>query len=128
MDINYIGLITAVGTFLTIGLFHPIVIVSEYHFGTRCWWWFLLAGLCFVAVSLFVENQIVSTLFGVVGCSCLWSILEIFEQRKRVLKGWFPMNPERAHEYEQDLAKMKAELEKESDATEQEKDRPSEQQ
>ncbi|MBQ3875694.1 MAG: DUF4491 family protein, partial [Bacteroidaceae bacterium] len=31
---NYIGLITAVATFLIIGVFHPIVIKGEYHFGT----------------------------------------------------------------------------------------------
>ena len=31
---NFTGLIIAVTTFLVIGLFHPIVIKSEYHFGT----------------------------------------------------------------------------------------------
>lgn len=97
---QFIGLIVAVGTFFAIGLFHPIVIKWEYYFGTRGWWIFLLVGLAFVAGSLFAENQIISTLLGVVGCSCLWSILEIFEQRKRVLKGWFPMNPKRKKDYE----------------------------
>ncbi len=96
---NFIGLIIAVITFLTIGLFHPIVIKAEYYFGTRCWWWFLLAGIAFICASLFVDNQVVSTILGVIGCSCLWSILEIFEQRERVLKGWFPMNPKRKEEY-----------------------------
>lgn len=97
---NFIGLIIAVVTFLVIGIFHPIVIKGEYYFGTKCWWWFLVIGIMFVAASLYVENQIVSTILGVVGCSCLWSILEIFEQRDRVLKGWFPMNPKRKSEYE----------------------------
>lgn len=97
---NFIGLIIAFATFLTIGIFHPIVIKSEYYFGTRCWWVFLLSGIAFVALSLFVENQILSTLLGVVGCSCLWSILEIFEQKERVQKGWFPMNPKRQKDYE----------------------------
>jgi len=97
---NFIGLIIAVVTFLVIGIFHPIVIKGEYYFGTKCWWWFLVIGILFVAASLYVENQIVSTILGVVGCSCLWSILEIFEQRDRVLKGWFPMNPKRKSEYE----------------------------
>lgn len=92
---NFIGLIIAVATFLIIGLFHPIVIKSEYYFGVKCWWVFLLAGIAFIAGSLFVENQVVSTILGVVGCSCLWSILEIFEQRDRVKKGWFPKNPKR---------------------------------
>ena len=92
---NFIGLIIAVVTFLTIGLFHPIVIKAEYYFGTHCWWVFLLAGIAFICGSLFVENQTLSTILGVIGCSCLWSILELFEQRKRVERGWFPANPKR---------------------------------
>ena len=41
-----------------------------------------------------------SAILGVLGATCLWTIGEIFEQRKRVKKGWFPMNPKRAKEYE----------------------------
>ena len=96
---NFTGLIIAVTTFLVIGLFHPIVIKSEYHFGTRCWWVFALAGIAFIAVSLAVRNDILSSVLGVVGCSCLWSILELFQQRERVRKGWFPMNPKRKGDY-----------------------------
>ena len=96
---NFTGLIIAVTTFLVIGLFHPIVIKSEYHFGTRCWWVFALAGIVFIAVSLAVRNDILRPVLGVVGCSCLWSILELFQQRERVRKGWFPMNPKRKGDY-----------------------------
>ena len=96
---NFTGLIIAVTKFLVIGLFHPIVIKSEYHFGTRCWWVFALAGIVFIAVSLAVRNDILSPVLGVVGCSCLWSILELFQQRERVRKGWFPMNPKRKGDY-----------------------------
>ena len=96
---NFTGLIIAVTTFLVIGLFHPIVIKSEYHFGTRCWWVFALAGIVFIAVSLAVRNDILSPVLGVVGCSCLWSILELFQPRERVRKGWFPMNPKRKGDY-----------------------------
>ena len=96
---NFTGLIIAVTTFLVIGLFHPIVRKSEYHFGTRCWWVFALAGIVFIAVSLAVRNDILSPVLGVVGCSCLWSILELFQQRERVRKGWFPMNPKRKGDY-----------------------------
>lgn len=98
---NYLGLITAVSTFLIIGLFHPIVIKSEYYFGTRCWWVFFVMGLLFIAGSLVVANSMVSIVLGVIGCSCLWSILEIFEQRQRVQRGWFPMNPKRKADYEE---------------------------
>lgn len=97
---NFIGLITAVATFLIIGLFHPIVIKSEYYFGTKCWVAFLLAGLAFIGASVLIDNTIASIVLGVIGCSCLWSILEIFEQKQRVQKGWFPMNPKRKNEYD----------------------------
>ncbi|MBP5571706.1 MAG: DUF4491 family protein [Bacteroidales bacterium] len=30
--------------------------------------------------------------------SCFWGILEMFQQERRVVKGWFPENPKR-HEY-----------------------------
>ena len=97
---NYLGVIIAVVTFLVIGVFHPIVIKYEYYFGTKNWWVFLLAGILFVVASLWLENVVLSSLFGVVGCSCFWSILEVFEQKKRVQKGWFPKNPKRKDEYE----------------------------
>lgn len=98
---NFTGLILAISTFFIIGIFHPIVIKYEYHFGVRGWWIFLLCGLFFIIGSLFVANNIVSPILGVIGCSCLWSILEIFEQRQRVKKGWFPMNPKRKKDYEE---------------------------
>lgn len=97
---NYLGVIIAVVTFLVIGVFHPIVIKYEYYFGTKHWWVFLLLGVLFVGASLWLENVVFSSVFGVIGCSCFWSILEVFEQRKRVMKGWFPKNPKRKDEYE----------------------------
>ena len=42
----------------------------------------------------------VSSGLGVFSFSSFWTIKELFEQRERVLKGWFPMNPQRKHEYE----------------------------
>jgi hypothetical protein len=32
---------------------------------------------------------------GVTAFSSFWSIIEVFEQRERVRKGWFPENPKR---------------------------------
>lgn len=92
---NFTGIIVAVVTFLIIGLFHPIVIKAEYYWGVKCWWLFLVGGLITLALSLFIENFIASMVLGVLGVSMLWSILEIFEQRERVRKGWFPSNPKR---------------------------------
>lgn len=89
------GLIIAVVTFFIIGVFHPIVIKSEYYWGVKCWPLFAVLGIVLLGVSLFVSNTLVGAIIGVTGCSSLWSILEIFEQRERVRKGWFPKNPNR---------------------------------
>lgn len=97
----FTGIIIAVSTFLIIGMFHPLVIKTEYYTGTRYWWVFLLLGIASVCCALFVADILLSSLLGVAGASFLWSIGELFEQRKRVLKGWFPMNPKRKADYEQ---------------------------
>lgn len=97
---NLLGLTIGLATFLVIGLFHPIVIKAEYHFGSRCWWAFLIAGFVFISLSLIMKEVLYSTIMGVIGFSCFWSILEIFEQTKRVEKGWFPANPKRTKKVE----------------------------
>lgn len=90
MHLHFTGLIIGVATFVVIGIFHPLVIKGEYYFGVRCWWVFLLMGIAAVAGSLFVDDVLWSTLLAVWGASSFWSIGELFEQRKRVEKGWFP--------------------------------------
>lgn len=96
---NLEGIILGLAAFLCIGLFHPIVIKAEYHFGTRCWWLFALVGLTALTLSLFTGSTYLSVLLGVFAFSCFWSIHELFEQKKRVKKGWFPRNPKR-NDYE----------------------------
>ena len=94
-DNHLLGLLIGISTFLIIGLFHPLVIKCEYYFGTKCWWWFLILGLIGVGLSIWVENVLWSTLLGVFSFSSFWTIKEIFDQKKRVIKGWFPRNPKR---------------------------------
>lgn len=94
-EYHLLGLIIGICTFLIIGLFHPVVIKCEYYFGTRCWWWFLVLGLIGVGLSIWVENVLWSTLLGVFAFSSFWTVKEIFDQAKRVEKGWFPRNPNR---------------------------------
>ena len=91
----FTGIIIAVTTFLTIGLWHPIVIKTEYYFGTRAWIAYLIIGLASITWALFIENTILSAIVGVFGASALWGIGELFSQKKRVEKGWFPKNPKR---------------------------------
>lgn len=87
---NLTGVVIGVATFLIIGLFHPLVIKGEYWFGVKCWWVFLIMGIVAIAASLAINNLLWSTLLAVWGASSFWSIGELFEQRKRVEKGWFP--------------------------------------
>ena len=93
------GIVIGICTFLIIGLFHPIVIKAEYYWGTRCWWVFLVWGLAGMAVAVLFDHLLLSSLAGVFAFSSFWTIKELFEQRERVRKGWFPMNPKRKHEY-----------------------------
>lgn len=90
---NFSGLLVGLATFLIIGFFHPIVIKAEYYLGTGCWWIFLIDGIAFASLSVAVGNFILSTILGVVAFSSFWSILELFQQRERVRKGWFPKGP-----------------------------------
>ena len=90
MDLHFTGIVIGIATFLIIGIFHPLVIKGEYYFGVKCWWAFLLAGVAAISASLFVSDVTLSTLLAVFGASSLWGIHELFEQRKRVEKGWFP--------------------------------------
>ena len=95
MDLNFFGIIIGVATFLVIGLFHPLVIKAEYYIGVKSWWLFLLLGVVSAVASLLVENLVLSILLGVVAFSSFWSIGEVFQQKKRVEKGWFPANPKK---------------------------------
>ncbi|MDR2791309.1 MAG: DUF4491 family protein [Tannerellaceae bacterium] len=89
------GLLTGLTTFVIIGLFHPLVIKAEYYVGVRCWWAFLFAGLLAAGGSLYVANTFFSSALGVFAFSSFWGIKELFEQEKRVARGWFPANPKR---------------------------------
>ena len=95
MEVNFSGVAIGLATFIIIGVFHPLVIKAEYYWGVRSWWLFLLLGIVTGAVSLLVHNLIISILLGVVAFSSFWSIGEVFAQKKRVEKGWFPRNPKR---------------------------------
>ncbi|MGN0036601.1 MAG: DUF4491 family protein [Bacteroidaceae bacterium] len=94
----YSGLLVGISTFLIIGLFHPVVIKAEYYWGTRCWWVFLVLGVAGTIGSLLVENILLSSLLGVFAFSSFWTIKEVFDQEKRVKKGWFPKNPKRKYD------------------------------
>jgi hypothetical protein len=94
---NFTGIIIGVITFLIIGLLHPVVIKAEYFFGTKVWPIFLISGLLCIASSLFLASVAASSILSVLGFSLLWGIRELFEQKERVEKGWFPRNEKKKH-------------------------------
>jgi len=93
MVMNFQGLIIGIAAFAIIGVFHLIVIKSEYYIGKKMWPIFLLMGLLLALLSLFINNTTISAITGITGFTSLWSIHELFEQEERVKKGWFPNNP-----------------------------------
>lgn len=89
------GLFIGFCTFLIIGLFHPLVIKGEYHFGEKIKWAFLAGGIIFLIASILAKGLVLSAILGVASFSSFWGIKEVTEQVERVRKGWFPANPKR---------------------------------
>jgi hypothetical protein len=85
--------VLGVCVFLIIGLFHPLVVRAEYRFGVRSGWGFLLLGLGAGTACVLTGSLLLSACLGVTAFTSFWSIREVFQQRKRVAKGWFPANP-----------------------------------
>lgn len=92
---NFFGIIIGLIAFFIIGVFHPIVIKTEYYFGKKIWPVFLIVGIICLLISIIVNDKIISAMIGVLGFSSIWSIHELIEQEERVNKGWFPKNPRR---------------------------------
>lgn len=97
MELYFEGLAIGAFTFFIIGVSHPIVIKTEYYFGVKPWWLFLLVGLAALVAALLIKDVIISSILGVTAFTAFWSIKELFEQKQRVLKGWFPKNPKRTY-------------------------------
>ncbi len=94
---RFLGVIIGFCTLIIIGAFHPIVIKFEYHLGRKFWPLFLAAGIALLVVSVLEVDHTVSALAAILGCTCLWSIREVFEQAERVRQGRFPRNPKRSY-------------------------------
>jgi len=95
-NINYSGPLIGLMAFFAIGLFHPIVVKIEYHFGRRVWLALLFIGLTLLGVSVFLSN-ILATIVGVFGAGLIWSSFEVRWQHERVLKGQAKRNPNRKY-------------------------------
>lgn len=92
---NLFGLTLGVIMVLVIGLSHILIIKGEYYWGTKWWPWLMTAGLAFLIASLLVKNDFLSGGFGIISFCMFWGIQELFKQKQRVGRGWFPKNPNR---------------------------------
>ncbi len=90
---EFTGVLIGLCTFIIIGVFHPLVIKGYYYLGLKSRWYFLIGGIIALGCCLYIDSVFFSSLLGVTAFSCFWSIKEVYEQKKRVEKGWFPPNP-----------------------------------
>ena len=93
--LNFSGIVIGIFAFIITGIFHPIVVKSEYYFTEKIWPLFLILGIISAFLSLIIQNHTLSGIFGILSFVLLWCIRELKEQTKRVEKGWFPKNPKR---------------------------------
>jgi len=92
---NFFGVILGAFMLLLIGFGHILVVKGEYHFGTKLWSVFLIIALSSIIASVCVKSELMSGILGIIGFTFVWAIREIFRQKERVRKGWFPKNPKR---------------------------------
>lgn len=92
------GLILGAFMLLVIGSGHILIIKGEYHYGTKLWPIFLLIAFSCIIPSILIGDDFISGILGILGFTFLWSIHELFKQKERVKKGWFPMNPKKRYD------------------------------
>ena len=90
MLVNYYGIIMGLVMLVATGIGHVLVIKGEYHWGIKIWPLFFIVGGSCLVTSCFVNNLCLSGSLGITGVTFLWGILELFHQKRRVEKGWFP--------------------------------------
>jgi len=92
---NFYGLAMGGIMMLVTGLGHILIIKGEYHWGVKWWPGLLVLGLFVIIISVLADNVLLSGCLGILGATLLWSVYELFMQKKRVKRGWFPRNPKR---------------------------------
>jgi hypothetical protein len=93
---NFVGLVAAVATFLSIWFGH--VAVRKIEFNSPTIWLptviFAIAGITLEWFSLSTSNFFLSAAFGIIGITFLWDALEFTRQQNRIKKGHSPANPQ----------------------------------
>jgi hypothetical protein len=95
MELNPIGLVAAVSTFLGVWFGH--VSVRKFEAISPSIWLptvaFAIVGIIFEWLSLITSHFLLSTATGILGFTFLWDALEFTRQQNRVKKGHAPANP-----------------------------------
>ncbi|HSO13768.1 MAG TPA: DUF4491 family protein [Anaerolineales bacterium] len=89
---NTFGILIGIVTFIIIGLGFPLVIRGERYFGYLCWPYMMGTGFLIIISSLFIYNDWLSVIVGVIGATFVWGSTELKEQAVRAELGWFPFN------------------------------------
>lgn len=95
MDLNYLGLVAALATFLGIWWGHVGVRKIE-SISIRLWPPMLIAiflGIVLEIIAVRTESIKLSAACGIVGVTLLWDAFEFYRQQKRVKNGHTPANP-----------------------------------
>ena len=96
MNLNVLGLVTALATFLGIWWGHVGVRLIERR-AVRLWKPIvgaLTLGLGLEAIALMTTSRPLSAAAGILGVTLLWDAFEFVRQEKRIRKGHAPANPE----------------------------------
>jgi len=89
---NIFGILIGILTLLIIGLGFPLVIRGERIFGYLVWPYMMGTGFLIIIVSLYIQNDWLSVIIGVVGATFIWGSTELKEQAVRTEIGWYPFN------------------------------------
>ena len=92
---NFIGVIAALATFLSVWFGH--VAVRKIEFVSPTIWIpttiFAALGILTEYFSLITDNWLLNTAFGILGITLLFDALEFTRQQRRIRKGHAPANP-----------------------------------
>jgi hypothetical protein len=86
---NPFGLVIGFLTLIIIGLGFVWVIFGERYFSYRWWPYVIVFGLVLVGSSMFIDNDYLSAIVGVIGASFIWGSTELKDQAVRSELGWF---------------------------------------
>jgi len=95
MQINAVGLVSAITAFLGIAFGHVVVRWLEFRVARLgiAFLAFLTGGFGIEVLSLAVNQLYLKILLGISGMTFLWDAIELFRQQRRVQRGHAPANP-----------------------------------